>query len=138
MSVAISILIMLGILSAAVVVHEFGHYIAARICKIRVTEFAIGMGPKLWSKQGKQTLFSIRALPIGGFCAMGEDQQRDGEPEESSEEVKTELSYDPNDAEHFNNHPKLHRVFVLAFGSIMNVLLGFVILLIISFFTQTR
>ena len=66
-------ILLLGILIA---VHEFGHFIAARICGIEVMEFAIGMGPKLISWTGKKsgTKFSLRAIPLGGFCAFyGED-----------------------------------------------------------------
>jgi len=121
MSVVIAILAMIIILGVLIVAHEFGHFIAARICKIRVHEFAIGMGPKLWKKQGKRTLFTVRAIPIGGFCSMGEDDETDKE-----------------DAEAFPNHPKRHRVFVLVAGSAMNIIVGFLILLIVMFTEKTR
>ncbi|MCL2546631.1 MAG: site-2 protease family protein [Oscillospiraceae bacterium] len=127
MSVVIAILLMILILGVCIVVHEFGHFIAARICKIKVHEFAIGMGPKLWSKQGKQTRFSLRAIPIGGFCAMGED------------DVPTDeggVLIDDPDA--FRNKPKWQRIFVLIFGSVLNFVLGFLILLIISFTLSSR
>ena len=62
------------------VIHEFGHFIAAKAFKIKVTEFAIGMGPLIFKKQGKETLFSVRLLPIGGFCSMeGENEDSDAE-----------------------------------------------------------
>ena len=55
-------------------VHELGHFLVAKACGVKVTEFAIGMGPRLLKKQGKETVYSLRALPVGGFCAMeGED-----------------------------------------------------------------
>lgn len=61
-----------GILIA---VHELGHFLAAKACGVKVNEFAIGMGPALLKKQGKETLYALRLLPIGGFCAMeGEDE----------------------------------------------------------------
>ena len=59
-----------------ITVHEFGHFICAKLCGIRVLEFAIGMGPKLISFQKGETKYSLRLLPIGGYCAMeGEDEQ---------------------------------------------------------------
>ena len=61
-------IIMFGLLIA---IHEFGHFIAAKSLGVKVNEFAIGMGPKLLSRQKGETLYSLRALPIGGFCAMG-------------------------------------------------------------------
>ena len=72
MSIVLSILIMLLILTALVVVHEWGHYISARIFGVKVNEFAIFMGPKIYSRVGRKTgtTFSIRCLPIGGYCAM--------------------------------------------------------------------
>ena len=50
--------------------HELGHFIAARRMGVKVNEFAFGMGPAIWKKQGEETLYSIRLFPIGGFCAM--------------------------------------------------------------------
>ena len=70
--IAIALLVLL----AMITVHEFGHYIAGKIFGFGIEEFAIGFGPKLFKKKSKQTgeLFSIRLLPLGGFCAFkGED-----------------------------------------------------------------
>ena len=63
-----------------IVIHEFGHFIAAKLLGVRVNEFALGMGPKLikWGKG--ETRYSINAFPIGGYCAM------EGEDEESHDE----------------------------------------------------
>ena len=61
-------------------VHEFGHFVTAKMCGIKVNEFAIGMGPALFQKQKGETLYSVRAIPIGGFCAMeGEDEDSEDE-----------------------------------------------------------
>ena len=60
-----------------ITVHEFGHYIVGKIFKFKINEFAIGMGPKIFRRQNKKTgeWFSIRALPLGGYCAFeGEDE----------------------------------------------------------------
>ena len=57
-----------------VFIHELGHFLLAKFNGIEVQEFSIGMGPKLFGFQRKETLYSIRVLPLGGFCAMGEDE----------------------------------------------------------------
>lgn len=78
MSVIINILLFVLILGVIVFVHEFGHFIWAKICGVYVYEFAIGMGPKLFGKKGKETEYTLRAIPIGGFCQMaGEDLDDD-------------------------------------------------------------
>ena len=53
-----------------VAIHEVGHFLAARLCGVRVNEFSIGMGPCLWHRETDETQYSIRLLPIGGFCAL--------------------------------------------------------------------
>ena len=70
-------LIVIGVLLFGFIVffHELGHFLLAKAGKIRVNEFAVGMGPKLWGFRRGETLYSLRLLPIGGFCAMeGEDE----------------------------------------------------------------
>jgi regulator of sigma E protease len=100
-----------------VFVHELGHFITARAVGIRVKEFALGMGPKLLKKRKGETLYSLRAIPVGGFCAM------EGEDEES------------DDPKAFNNKPAPARALVLVAGSFMNILFA-ILLLIISIFIQ--
>ena len=94
-------------------VHELGHFLAARASNIRVTEFALGMGPVLWKRQGKETLYSLRLLPIGGFCAMEED--------EASE-----------DARAFTNATLPQRLITLLAGSFMNFAVGFLLVLLLA------
>ena len=68
-------LLVFGVLIA---VHELGHFLAAKACGVRVNEFSIGMGPVLWEKQRGDTRYSLRAFPVGGFCAMeGEEEDSD-------------------------------------------------------------
>lgn len=94
-------------------IHEFGHFAVAKACGIRVEEFSIGMGPAIFKKQKGETLYSIRCIPFGGYCAMtGED----GESE---------------DPRAFVNQKVWKRLLVLVAGSAMNFLLGFVIVFII-------
>ena len=113
MSTVLTIIVAIVIFGIIIFVHEFGHFIAARIFGVKVNEFAIGMGPTLYKRQGKETLYSVRAIPMGGFCAMeGEDEEND-------------------DPRAFNNKKPWQRIIILAAGAGMNVLLGFVIVTII-------
>ncbi|MCC8099924.1 MAG: M50 family metallopeptidase [Clostridiales bacterium] len=101
-------ILMFGLLIA---VHEFGHFSVAKLCGVRVNEFSIGMGPLLLHKQGKETEYSLRLLPIGGFCAMeGEDETSD-------------------DPRAFGNAPGWKRFLILIAGSGFNFLLGLLIML---------
>ena len=78
MSFILNLLLFIVILGFIVLVHEFGHFIFAKMNGVYVYEFAIGMGPKLFSKKSKETEYSIRAVPIGGFCQLaGEDVGED-------------------------------------------------------------
>ena len=107
--------ILIAILAFGILVfiHELGHFLVAKACGVKVLEFAVGMGPKLLSREKGETTYSLRALPIGGFCAM------EGEEEDS------------RDPRAFNNQSALRRILILAAGSFMNFLLGFLLLLII-------
>ena len=58
------------IFGVLIAVHELGHFLAAKLCGVRVNEFSIGMGPLIWHKETEETQYSLRLLPIGGFCAM--------------------------------------------------------------------
>lgn len=104
-------ILLLGILIA---VHEFGHFIAARICGIEVMEFAIGMGPKLVGWTGKSgTKFSLRCIPLGGFCAFyGED------------DVEGKSKDDPRA---YGKQNVWKRIFTVAMGPLMNFVLAFVV-----------
>jgi len=74
----IYILIAILIFGILIAVHEFGHFITAKLLGVQVNEFSIGMGPAIFSKTKGETLYSLRVLPIGGFCAMeGEDEDSD-------------------------------------------------------------
>lgn len=115
MSVIVSIAVTVLILGLLIFVHELGHFLVAKMVGIRVHEFALGMGPLVWSRKSGETLYSLRALPIGGFNRMaGMD------PEEP---------YDPRG---FNTRTVGQRMGVIAAGSLMNFLLA--ILLFVIFF----
>lgn len=104
-----TILLSLFIFGVLIAVHEAGHYISARICKVGVTEFAIGMGPVIFKKQGRNTLFSLRALPIGGYCKIV------GETDEGEERTDS-----------ITNKSKLARAFIFSAGSIMNIITAYI------------
>ena len=75
--VVIKIIVLLGFL---ILIHELGHFTVAKLCKVKVNEFAIGFGPTIWKKQGKETKYALRLIPLGGFVSMeGEDEQSDNE-----------------------------------------------------------
>lgn len=74
---ALKIIFLLGFL---ILIHEGGHCIVAKLCKVKVNEFAIGFGRVIWQKQGKETKYSLRMIPLGGFCSMeGEEEASDSE-----------------------------------------------------------
>lgn len=102
--------------------HELGHFIAARAMGVKVNEFAFGMGPVLWKKQGKETLYSIRLLPVGGFCAM--------EGEDGAEEDENGQLIEP-DERSFSAKKPWQRIIVLAAGSFMNVLCAVLIMTLV-------
>ena len=80
MSALITALASILVFGSVIFIHEFGHFITAKKSGIKVNEFAIGMGPLLFSKTVGETQYSLRLLPIGGYCAMeGEDEESDDE-----------------------------------------------------------
>lgn len=105
--------------SLIIFIHELGHFVSARIFKVTVHEFALGMGPAIWSKDSKSgTKYSIRCIPVGGYCKMeGEDGDSDAEGS-------------------FSNKSKFARFVILASGAFMNVVLGFIVSLIVVFVTS--
>ncbi len=108
-----AIIIAILILLVMITVHEFGHYVAGKIFKFKINEFAIGMGPAIYKKTRKNgEVFSIRALPLGGFCAFeGEDENNDN----------------PNA---FNNKKPWQRIIVLIAGATMNFLLALLVIVV--------
>ena len=101
------------IFGVLIAVHELGHFLAAKACGVPVHEFAIGMGPVLWKKETEETKYSLRLLPLGGFCAM------EGE-EEDSENPKA-----------LNNQSFFKKLLIYAAGAAMNFITGLVILVIL-------
>ncbi|HEY3674503.1 MAG TPA: M50 family metallopeptidase [Candidatus Tumulicola sp.] len=117
----------LAMLSVLVVLHEFGHYIVARRSGVRVNEFAVGMGPKLlgWTSPRTGTLYSLRALPIGGYCAMQGEDGKTSEAEQQREFRDTGESHSDN----FQAKTPWTRLGIVLAGPVANFLLCFLILL---------
>ena len=100
-------ILMLGII---IFLHELGHFIVGRLCGIGVTEFALGMGPKLWGFTRKGTKFSLRLIPLGGYCAfVGEDDDKKDDPTA------------------MNNAPAWKRLLTVLAGPFMNFLVAFIL-----------
>ena len=79
----VTLLIFIIILGAIIFIHESGHFLFAKLTGIYVHEFALGMGPKLISHKGKETTYSLRLIPIGGFCQLaGEEGEEENIPKE--------------------------------------------------------
>ena len=106
-----SFLVSILVFSIVIVIHELGHFVVAKKSGIKVNEFSVGMGPRLAGIKKGETEYSIRALPIGGYVAM------EGEDEESDSEGS------------FSNAPVQNRIAVVVAGAVMNLILGFAILL---------
>lgn len=115
-----------GLMGLLVAIHEGGHYLAARLLRIHVTDFAIGMGPTLWSRTDKRgCVWRLCALPIGGYVKMLGDANAASAPGED----KTIAALTPEQkAGVFQLRPPGHRAFVIAAGPLANFLLGFLIL----------
>ena len=109
MGTVLTVLLSLLVFGFLIFIHEFGHYITARIFKVSITEFSIGFGPELLSYQSKKTgiKYRVAAFPLGGFVAMvGEDEESD----------------DPNA---FNKKPAWQRFIITAAGATVNIVAGF-------------
>lgn len=118
------IILAILIFGVLIAVHEFGHFIFAKLFHIRVNEFSIGMGPAIWKKEKGETLYSFRILPIGGYCAM------EGEDDDSA------------DPRAFGKAAGWKKVIVLVAGAAMNFLTGLLIVLVLyapakGFYTET-
>lgn len=96
-----------------ILIHECGHFFFAKLFKVKVNEFAIGMGPKLFSKQGKETAYSLRAFPIGGYVSM------EGEDEESADENS------------FQTKKAWQRFIIIAAGAICNLIFGLILIAVL-------
>ena len=108
-----SILFAILIFSVLIFVHELGHFVAAKLSGVQVNEFSMFMGPVIWKKQKGETLYSLRCIPIGGFCAMeGEDE-------------------DTESPRSFQKAAWWKRLIILVAGAAMNFVIGVLIMILV-------
>ena len=112
-SKALPILIAILFFGLIIFVHEFGHFIFAKLFGVKVNEFALGMGPTIIKKQGKETKYAIRLFPVGGFVSM------EGEEEESGDERA------------FCNQAVWKRMIIIAAGATFNLIMGVIACIIL-------
>jgi regulator of sigma E protease len=124
MTVVIGILAFIFILGAAVVLHEFGHFIVAKLFKIRVETFSVGFGPRLFGKKWGQTDYRVSAIPLGGYVKLGGD--------ESNAPIEGEGASDIPAPERFDLRPRWQRILVALAGPVMNVLTALAIPLAVA------
>lgn len=108
---AIKIIFLLGFL---ILIHESGHFFVAKLCKIRVNEFAIGFGPTIFKKQGKVTKYALRLIPLGGFVSM------EGEEERSTKEGS------------FSEASIIKRIAIVMAGGLVNIIFALIMFWILS------
>ena len=112
-----SVIFAIFIFSFLIFIHEFGHFITAKLSGVQVNEFSMFMGPAIWKKQVGETLYALRCIPIGGYCAMeGEDE-------------------DTENPRSFQKAAWWKRLIILVAGSAMNLIAGFLIVAIVNSFT---
>ena len=102
-----------------IVPHEFGHFIIAKLMGVKVNEFSFGMGPAVLQKQGKETLYSLRVFPVGGYCALEGENEDTGDPRA------------------FNSKPGWKKILILVAGVTMNMITALVIVSGVLFYTGT-
>ena len=108
---AFKIIFLLGFL---ITIHELGHFTVAKLCKVKVNEFAIGFGPKIFSKQGKVTKYSLRLISLGGYVSM------EGEEEHSDEEGS------------FTKAPIYKRILIVLAGATVNIVFALIVYFILA------
>lgn len=113
-SILITIIKIIFILGFLVFIHEGGHFLVAKLCKIKVNEFAIGFGPTIWTKQGKETKYALRLIPLGGFVNMV------GEEERSEEEGSFSKASIPK------------RIAVVAAGGLVNIAFAIIVYFVLT------
>ena len=113
MSIIITVLKIVIILGFLVLIHETGHFLVARLCKIKVNEFSIGFGPLIWKKETEKTKYAIRLIPLGGYVSMlGEEERSDEEGSFSKASI-----------------PK--RIAIVAAGGLVNILFAIILYVIL-------
>ena len=109
----VTVIVTIAIFMVMITFHELGHFVSAKLLGVAVPEFSVGMGPAIFKRKGKKTLYALRIFPIGGYCRLeGEDEKSD-------------------DPEAFTNQKLWKRFIIVASGAIINLLMGFVLFMIV-------
>ena len=111
-----SVLAAIAVLALLIVVHELGHFMAARLQGIHVNRFSVGFGPILWKYQGSQTEYALRAVPLGGFVGFPDDDP--------------ESDFDQNDPDLMKNRPIVDRAIVISAGVIANLIFAYLVFVV--------
>lgn len=112
MNAFIGIIIAILVFGLIIFIHELGHFVAAKLCKVKVDQFALGMGPAIFKFQKGETLYALRLFPFGGYCSM------EGENDESDNERA------------FCNKKVWQRILIVCAGAFMNLVLGFIVVMV--------
>ncbi|MEA5477152.1 RIP metalloprotease RseP [Pseudanabaena galeata UHCC 0370] len=107
----------IAVLAILILVHELGHFMAARVQGIHVNRFSIGFGPVLWKYQGKQTEYALRAIPLGGYVGFPDDE---------------ESNIPADDPNLMKNRPIIDRAIVISAGVIANFVFAYLVLLVMT------
>ena len=107
----IKIAFLLGFL---IFIHEGGHFLVAKICKVKVNQFAIGFGPQIFCYKGKETLYALRLFPLGGFVSL------EGENEDS-EDIRA-----------FNKASRVKKISIVAAGALVNIIFGLIVYFLVA------
>ncbi|MFS8859401.1 RIP metalloprotease RseP [Synechococcus sp. H60.3] len=110
------VLLSIAILALLILVHEAGHFAAAKLQGIHVNRFSLGFGPVLWRYQGKETEYAIRALPLGGYVGFPDDDERS--------------PYPPDDPDLLKNRPVADRLVVMSAGVMANLAFAYLVLVL--------
>ena len=110
----ISTLKIIFLLGFLIFIHEGGHFFTAKLCNVKVNQFSIGFGPKIWKYQGKETKYVLRLIPLGGFVSM------EGEEKASSDERA------------FNNISILKRMIIVSAGALTNIIFGLIVYIVLA------
>lgn len=114
MGIIITVIKVIFLLGLLITIHEGGHFLVAKLCKIKVNEFAIGFGPKIWEKQGIETKYALRLVPLGGFVNM------EGEETPSNEKGS------------FSETTIWKKIAIVLAGGLVNIVFGLIVFYIIS------
>lgn len=117
MAFLINVFKVVFLLGFLIFIHEGGHFLAARFFKVKVEEFSIGFGPKIFTKKGKETEYSLSLIPFGGYVKMT------GENEKSEEQGS------------FSEAKVLHRIIIVAAGAFVNIVFAIVVFFFLSVFS---